>query len=77
MARGSKWVRPTQKRSKAVAYGTYPVDDEPNPLDLQRDAERVEIEADRERRQEARRVLDGIKQSSKGRARVGKWEPSE
>lgn len=75
MAKGSKWLRPTQKRPQAVAYGCYLPDDEPNPLDYDRDGERVEIEREREARQEARAIVEGIKRTTKGRAYVGKWIP--
>lgn len=77
MAKGSKWVRPTQKRHKAVAYGCYLPDDEPNPLDVDRDGEIAEQEAERERRREATQLIAGIRASSKGRAHVGKWDQED
>ena len=77
MPKTSKWVRPVQKRHKAVAYGCYLPDDDPNPLDVDRDAEISEQEAERERRREATQLIAGIRASTKGRARVGKWDASD
>lgn len=74
MPKTSKWVRPTQKRPKAIAYGCYLPDDEPNPLNVEADGVRAEKEAEAERRRESRLLIAGIKAASQGRAVVGKWE---
>lgn len=70
----SKWAHRQQKRAQALAYGCYPPDADPNLNDLDRDANEVEAAAERERRRERRVIIDGIRESSKGYAMLGKWE---
>lgn len=75
MRKSSKWAHRQQKRGLAVAYGCYPPDADPNPNDVERDGNAVEAAAERERRTDARRVIDGIRSSGASDALVGPWEP--
>ncbi len=71
----SKWAHRQGKRGKAVAYGCYLPDDEPNPLDIDRDAAEVEKREEAERRAESKEILRSIKKATRGRSAVGEWEP--
>lgn len=75
MRKSSHWAHRQGKRAAAVAYGCYPIDETPNPNNLERDAQEVEAEAAREARKEAQGLIDGIRGASKGKAMLGKWEP--
>lgn len=78
MTRGAgKWANRQGKRHPAVAYGCYLPDDEPNPLDIERDSQAVEAAAERERRKEARLIIAGVKRATRGKAVVGAWEADD
>lgn len=77
MKGSSKWAHRQQPRNRAVAYGCYLPGDDPNPLDLDRDGAAIEVQAALDRRHEARQVIEGIRQASKGRAMLGKWKPDK